>query len=59
MAKELHYNGSEISMKTDCPYKATYDKKFGPIKIGSIACSECKWFVSDDTEKKIVTCSHS
>ena len=57
MTKELQYEGGEVSSRTPCPY-CVHDPKLGTIQIGSIACSECKFFVSDDKEKKIVTCSN-
>lgn len=58
---EIKFETIGYGCLTDCPHKMTdkniiYSKETFIIKVGSIICSECKYFFAVDQENNIVTC---
>jgi hypothetical protein len=57
---KIKYEVNSSMALTPCPYKGHKPRDSGWIflpKVGSLACSECKFFISIDYDNHIVECS--
>lgn len=58
MTLQYTFKGNTELLATDCPYQKInkWSNPYWLLKVGSLSCTECKYNIRTDTDKKIVEC---